>query len=145
MDRNHRIPFWLALVELYSDGYRYGRHGDEQLPYVFEQVVDVLLTKRRERSQSPPEHVISVCSDLACALMSNSVFRHKIATHDLLSYAMQHPTEHLRTITTEQLQRGDTNAPSSLMLTAAADLIAETFFDFVVKHNLADTMVLNAL
>ena len=63
MDRNHRIPFWLALVELYSDGYRYGRHGDEQLPYVFEQVVDVLLTKRRERSQSPPEHVISVCYD----------------------------------------------------------------------------------
>ena len=140
MDRSHRIPFWLALVELYSDGYRYGRHGDEQLPYVFEQVVDVLLTKRRERSQSPPEHVISVCSDLACALTSNSVFRHKIATHDLLSYAMQHPTEHLRTITTEQLQRGDTSAPSSLMPTAAADLIAQTFFDFVVKYNLADTM-----
>ena len=83
-----------------------------------------------------------MCSDLARAFMTNSVFRHKIATHDLLSYAMKHPTEHLRTITTEQLQRGDTTAPSSLMPTAAADLIAQTFFDFVVKHNLADTMVL---
>ena len=46
MDRSHKIPFWLALVELYSDGYRYSSHGDEHLPYVFEQVVDVVLTKR---------------------------------------------------------------------------------------------------
>ena len=29
MDRSHRIPFWLALVELYSDGYRYGCHSDK--------------------------------------------------------------------------------------------------------------------
>ena len=32
-------------------------------------------------------------------------------------------------------------APNGLMPTAAADVIAQTFFDFVVKHNLADTMV----
>ena len=73
--------------------------------------------------------------------MTNSVFKHKVATHDLLSYAMENPTEHFRTITTEQLQHGDLMAPSSLMPAAAADLIAKTFFDFVVKHNLADTMV----
>ena len=36
-------------------------------------------------------------------LIANSVFRHKIVTHDILSYAMQHSTEHLRTITTEEL------------------------------------------
>ena len=30
--------------------------------------------------------------------------------------------------------------PSGLMPTAAADLIGKTFFDFVVKHSLADTM-----
>ena len=32
-------------------------------------------------------------------------------------------------------------APSSLVPAAAADFIAMTFFDFVIKHNLADTMV----
>ena len=99
MDRSHRIPFWLALVELYSDGYRYGCHSDKHLPRVFAQVVDVLLTKRQERSQGAPEHLIGVCSDLSRAFMTNSVFRHKIATHDLLSYAMQHSSEHRRTIT----------------------------------------------
>ena len=142
MDRSHRIPFWLALAELYSDGYRYGCHSDKHLPCVVEQVADVLLTKRRERSQGAPEQLIGVCSDLARAFMTNSVFRHKIATHDLLSYAMQHPTEHLKTISTEQLRSGEMMmTPSSLLPTAVADLIAQTFFDFVVKHNLADTMV----
>ena len=74
-------------------------------------------------------------------MMTNSVFKHKVATHDLLSYAMENPTEHFRTITTEQLQHGDLMAPSSLMPAAAADLIAKTFFDVVVKHNLAEAMV----
>ena len=81
--------------------------------------------------------MIVLCSDLARAFMTNSVFRHKIATHDLLSYAMQHSIENLRTVATEQLQHGDMMAPSGLMPTAAADLIAQTFFDFVVKHDLA--------
>ena len=54
---------------------------------------------------------------------------------------MENPTEHFRTITTEQLQHGDLVAPSSLMPAAAADLIAKTFSDFVVKHNLAEAMV----
>ena len=68
MDRSHRIPFWLALMELYGDGYRYGNHSDKHLPYVFEQVVDVLVSRRQERSQGVPEHLISVFSDLARAL-----------------------------------------------------------------------------
>ena len=141
MDRSHRIPFWLALVELHSYGYRYGSHSDKHLPHVFEQVVDVLVSKRQERSQGAPEQLIGVCSDLAGALMTNSVFKHKVATHDLLSYAMENPTEHLRTISTEQLRYGEMMTPSSLLPTKTADLIAQTFFDFVLKHNLADTMV----
>ena len=76
MDRSHRIPFWLALLELHSDGHRYGSHSDKHLPHVFEQVVDVLVSKRQERSQGAPEHLITVCSDLAHAFMTNSVFRH---------------------------------------------------------------------
>ena len=144
MDRGYRIPFWLACVELHSDGYRYGVESDKNLPYVFEKVVDILTAKRlarREPSQGATEHLIGVCSDLACAFMSNPVYKHKIATHDVLSYAMKAPTEHLQTITTEQLQHGDMMATSSLMPAAAADVIAKTFFDFVIKHNLADTMV----
>jgi len=73
--------------------------------------------------------------------MTNSVFRHKIVTHGLLSYAMQHATGHLSTITSDELWHGDMMAPSSLMPAAAADIIAQTFFDFVLKHNLTDTMV----
>ena len=141
MDRSHRIPFWLALLELHSDGCRYGSHSDKHLPHVFEQAVGVLASKRQERSQGAPEHLTTVCSDLARAFMTNSVFRHKIATHDLISYAMKHSNDHLKTITTEHLQRGDMMAPSNLLPTAIADLVAQTFFDFVVKHNLADTMV----
>ena len=138
MDRSHRIPFWLALLELYNDGYRYGTHGDNHLPHVFEQVVDVIVSKRQDQAQGAPERVISVCSDLAGALMSNAVFRHKIATHDLVSYAMQHSTEHLSTITLER--HGEVMSPTNLLPTAVADFIAQRFFDFVVKHNLADTM-----
>ena len=68
-------------------------------------------------------------------------FRHKIATHDLLSYAMQHPTEHLSTITTDELRHGGMMAPLSLMPTAVADLLAHPFFEFVLNHNLVDTLV----
>ena len=53
---------------------------------------------------------------------------------------MRNSTEHLRTITTAQLRHGDMMTPCNLMPTAAADVIAQTFFDFAVKHNLADTV-----
>jgi hypothetical protein len=61
--------------------------------------------------------------------MTDPAFKHKIATRDVLSYAMKEPIEHLKTITTEQLQHGDMMATSSLMPAAAADVIAKTFFD----------------
>jgi hypothetical protein len=141
LDRSHRIPFWLALMELYSDGYRYDCHSDKNLPPLFQEVVELLLTKRQERSQVAPEHLIGVCSDLARAFMSNPIFRHKIATHDLLSYALKSSNDHLTPIATEQLRRGEMMAPSSLIPIATADLLAQTFFDFVLKHNLAHTMV----
>ena len=82
-----------------------------------------------------------MCPDLARALIANSVFKHKIATHDLLSFAMKNASDHLKAITTEQLQHGDMMSSESLLPAGTADLIAETFFDFVVKHNLAHTMV----
>ena len=138
MDRGHRIPFWLALMEVHSDGCRYGVQSDQNLPYVFEKVVDILTTKRlvqQESSQGAPERLIEVSSDLARALMTNPVFRHKIATHDLLSYAMTDALQYFKTITTEQLQHGDMMAPSSLLPEAAADLIAKTFFAFVLKRH----------
>ena len=54
---------------------------------------------------------------------------------------MHNATEHLKTITTEQLQHGDVMAPSNIMPAAAASLVAQTFFEFVAKHKLAETMV----
>ena len=141
LDNGHRIPFWLALIELHSDGHRYGAHSDRDLPYVFEKVVNILTTRRlarRETSQGAPEHLIEESGDLARALMTNPVFRHKIATHDILSYAMKDSTGYLKTVTTEQLQHGDMMAKDSLIPSAAADAIATTFFEFVFKHNLAN-------
>ena len=132
MDRGYRIPSWLALMELHSDGYRYGVQSDKNLPSVFEKVVGILSTKRLARRDHPhgaPEHLIGVCSDLASAFMTNPVFKHKIATHDVLTYAMKEPIEHLKTITTEQVQHGDMMATSSLMPAAAADAFAKTFFE----------------
>ena len=43
-------------------------------------------------------------------------------------------------ITSEQLEHGGIMAQGSLMPAAAAEVIATTFFDFVLKHQLADTM-----
>ena len=36
----HRIPFWLALMEMHSDGYRYGIQSDRTLPYVFDRLIE---------------------------------------------------------------------------------------------------------
>ena len=84
--------------------------------------------------------MIVVADDLAQALTANPIFRHKIATHDLLTYAMKEPAKYLAMITTDQLQQGDIMAPGSLLPAEAAEVIASTFFNFVVKHQLADTM-----
>ena len=84
--------------------------------------------------------MVVVADDLAQALTANPIFRHKVATHDLLSYSMKDPARYLAIITSEQLEHGDIMAQGSLMPAAAAERIAKTFFDFLVKHVLADTM-----
>ena len=63
LDGGVRVPFWLALMELRADGYRYGIESTRHLPYVFEKVVDVLTRRRvagREHSQGAPEHSLVV-------------------------------------------------------------------------------------
>ena len=98
LDSDVRIPFWLALMELHADGYRYGIESNWHLPYVFEKVVDILTRRRvarREQPEGAPEHSLVVPEDLARALSANPVFRNKVATHDLLSYALKTPASHL--------------------------------------------------
>ena len=84
--------------------------------------------------------MIVVADDLAQALTAKAIFRHKVATHDLMSYSMKDPAKYLAMITVEQLEHGGVMAHGSLMPAAAAEVIATTFFDFVLKHQLADTM-----
>ena len=47
LDVLHRLPFWLALLELHSDGYRYGIQGARDLPYVSDQLIECLTQKRK--------------------------------------------------------------------------------------------------
>ena len=73
--------------------------------------------------------------------MANPVIHDKFATHDLLSYALKEPREHLSAITTDLLQQGNERlAQDSLLSTAAAEIIAAEFFDFVVQYALVDAM-----
>ena len=43
----HRIHFWLALLEMHGEGYRYGAQNEQQLPYVFERVIGILVHENR--------------------------------------------------------------------------------------------------
>ena len=45
LDREHRIPFWLALIEMHGDGYRYGMGSDRSLPVVFDGFIECLRVK----------------------------------------------------------------------------------------------------
>ena len=70
MDRGHRISYWLALIEFYSDGDRFSIQSSQHLAYVFENNVTISTTKRLVRRESPqggPRHLIEVSSDLARA------------------------------------------------------------------------------
>ena len=63
LDRQHRIPYWLALIELHGDGYRYGMGSDRSLPVVFDRFIECLKQRRTARvqvSQGVSEHVLCV-------------------------------------------------------------------------------------
>ena len=109
LDRHHRIPYWLALLELHEDGYRYGMESERSLPVVFDRLIECLEQKRRARMQAPKgasEHLISTSDDLKTALLNNPVFTDKIATHDLLSYSLKESVKYLAVITTEKCATG---------------------------------------
>ena len=95
---------------MHGDGFRYGIKSDHHLPYVYDKLLESLTQSRLARQQAPrgaSEHVIGVPDDLESALVANPVFRDKIATHDLLTFALTEAPKYLTMITTEQLQRGD--------------------------------------
>ena len=109
LDRHHRIPYWLALMELHGDGYRYGMERDRSLPMVFDRLIECVEQKRRARMEAPEgasEQLISTSDDLKTALLNNPVFTDKIATHDLLSYSLKESVKYLAMITTEKVQEG---------------------------------------
>ena len=61
LDREHRIPFWLALIEMHGDGYRYGMLSGRNLPFVFERLIEYLRQARISRqqiSEGASEHFI---------------------------------------------------------------------------------------
>ena len=139
--RPHRdsLPWWLALVELHGDGYRFGASLDRELPYVFGLVADAVASKRAAREALPggaPEHTLVVPDDLADALVANAVFRHKVGAYVLVQYALRPEEGLLSEVTQEQLRHGDVMAESSLLQPAAAAGIAAAFFDFALKYRL---------
>ena len=143
LDREHRIPYWLALIEMHGDGYRYGTGSDRSLPVVFDRFIEWLEQKRRARlqaSQDASEHLVCVPDDLKTALLKSPVFKDKFATHDLLSYSLKESAKYLGMITVEQLQHGSERTALECLLPAeAAEVIAIAFFDFVHQYSLADT------
>ena len=131
-------------MEMHGDGCRYGINSDRHLPYVFDKLLESLTQSRLARQQVPrgaSEHLIGVPDDLESALVANPVFKDKIATHDLLSYALKEAPKYLATITSEQLRRGDERlSVASLMPPEAAKVITNAFFDFVQENSLAQVM-----
>ena len=84
-------------------------------------------------------HLTGVPDDLEKALLANPVFRDKIATHDLLTYALKESGKYLAMITAEQLQHGDIMAHTSLMPLAAAESVASAV-DFAMKYRVGASM-----
>ena len=133
------LPWWLALVELHGDGYRFGASLDRELPYVFGLVADAVASRRAAREALPggaPEHTLVVPDDLADALVANAVFRHKVGAYVLVQYALRPEEGLLSEVTQEQLRHGDVMAETSLLPSAAAAGIAAAFFDFALKYRL---------
>ena len=143
LDREHRIPFWLALIEMHGDGYRYGMRSGRNLPFVFERLIEYLRQariSRQQASQGASEHFIGVPDDLEKALLANPVFKDKVATHDLLIYSLQDSGKYLAMIPREQVQRGSERVAEECLLPAlAAKEIVTAFFDFVQQYSLVDS------
>jgi hypothetical protein len=131
-------------MEMHCDECRYGIQSDRHLPYVLDKLLGSVTQSRLAQQQAlrdASEHLISVPDDLESALVANPIFRNEIATHDLLTYALKARPKYLAAITTEKLQRGDEClSQASLMPPDAAKVITAAFFDFVLKHSLADAM-----
>ena len=51
LDKFHRISFWLALIEMHGDGYRYGVRSDRNLPFVFDGLIECLVQVRKNDSR----------------------------------------------------------------------------------------------
>ena len=139
----HSLPWWLALVELHADGYRYGTDASKELPYVFDLVAAASVQRRQAREADPggaAEHSFVVAEDLAQALIANPVFRYKIGTFEILKYALRPEEARLAEVPDELLLRGEMTASGSLMPLAAAETIATGFFDFAIANGLADSI-----
>lgn len=111
-----------------------------ELPYGFDLVIAALMERREALAATPggaPEHALVVPTDLAEALKANAVFRHKVAAHDLVIYALRAHADVLVEVTEEQLKHGDIMAMTSLLPLSAAETIATSFFEFASKHRLS--------
>ncbi len=143
IDGRYRTLYWLPLMELYHDGYRYGNQSECAMPYVFGKIMDLIAQRRSAQgSETRSEQTfIGTPDDLANALMAHPLFCDKFATHDLLTYALKQPGKYMAEITSQQLQQGtERRALKSLLPASAATTIANVFFDFVNRYSLADLM-----
>ena len=73
------------------------------------------------------------CSDISPGVvasrkhvLTNPVFKDKVATHDLLTYALKEPGKYLAMITAEQLQHGSERIALECLMPAAAAVVVAT-------------------
>ena len=115
--------------------------SDRSLPVVFDRLIERLKQRRTARvqvSQGASERVICVPDDLKTAFLTNPIFKDKIATHDLLTYAFKESGKYLAMITAEQLQHGSERiALECLMPSAAAEVVASVFFSILRASTLS--------
>ena len=131
------MPFWLALMELHSTGYRYATRDARavrDLPLEWDGLIECIKEKRRA---APATNVIGTPEDLESALMRNPIFWDKVATHDIISFAMKEPTKVLAEVETQSLVQGEERlALESLLPATAAKEIAAMFFAFCAAEQL---------
>ncbi len=72
-------------------------------------MADAVARKRAAREAAPggaAGHAFIVSTDLAAPLRAHPLFRHKVAAHALVLYALGSKESFLEEITDEQLQQG---------------------------------------